>query len=262
LRPRCGHPQTRNINVTGIRRRELLTGTALLLATGELVPAEVISGHLPVHPGATAAPEPMAPGAWAFFSEAEAATVGAIADRIIPADPQTPGGKDAGCVLFVDRQLAGAYGRHEGLYVGGPFEHGTQEQGPQSAQTPKELYRTGLEALDRYCRAGIPPSTPGKTFVALTTAQQDEVLRGLEDGAVQLENIDAKTFFEQLLKDIQQGFFADPIYGGNRDMCAWKMIGFPGARYDYTDWVGRHNEPYPYPPVSIAGRPEWSLRSR
>ncbi len=46
-----------------------------------------------------------------------------------------------------------------------------------------------------------------------------------------------KAFFEQLIKDTQQGFFADPIYGGNRDMAAWKMIGFPGARYDYRDWV-------------------------
>ena len=51
-----------------------------------------------------------------------------------------------------------------------------------------------------------------------------------------------------------EGFFADPIYGGNRDMAGWKMIGFPGARYDYRDWVSRHNERYPYPPVSIQGR--------
>ncbi|MBV9727128.1 MAG: gluconate 2-dehydrogenase subunit 3 family protein, partial [Gammaproteobacteria bacterium] len=50
-------------------------------------------------------------------------------------------------------------------------------------------------------------------------------------------------------------------YGGNRDMCSWKMIGFPGARYDYRDWVGRHNERYPYPPVSIAGRPDWTPKS-
>jgi gluconate 2-dehydrogenase gamma chain len=57
---------------------------------------------------------------------------------------------------------------------------------------------------------------------------------------------------------MQQGFFSDPIYGGNRDMCAWKMIGFPGTRYDYREWVGRHNERYPYPPVSIAGRPDWT----
>ena len=56
------------------------------------------------------------------------------------------------------------------------------------------------------------------------------------------------------MKDTREGFFADPIYGGNRDMVGWKMIGFPGARYDYRDWVSRHNERYPYPPVSIQGR--------
>jgi gluconate 2-dehydrogenase gamma chain len=81
---------------------------------------------------------------------------------------------------------------------------------------------------------------------------------GLESGAVELEGVDGKGFFDILLKDLQGGFFADPVYGGNRDMCAWKMIGFPGARYDYRDWVARHNERYPYPPVSIAGRPEWT----
>ncbi|MBV8803386.1 MAG: gluconate 2-dehydrogenase subunit 3 family protein [Sinobacteraceae bacterium] len=247
--------------MTGIRRRDLLTGTVLLLANGELAKAEVISGHLPWHPGATAAPEPAKPGNWSFLTDPEAATLGAIADRIIPADPQTPGGKDAGCVVFVDRQLAGAYGRREGLYVAGPFEQGTKEQGPQSPQTPGDLYRAGLAALDKYCRAGTAPGH-GKAFVALTAAQQDEVLHGLESGSVQLEGIDGKTFFEQLLKDIQQGFFADPIYGGNHEMCAWKMIGFPGARYDYTDWVGRHNERYPLPPVSIAGRDAWNSRSR
>jgi gluconate 2-dehydrogenase gamma chain len=91
----------------------------------------------------------------------------------------------------------------------------------------------------------------------LVAEQQDEILHGLESGTVQLEGVDGKTFFEQLLKDVQQGFFADPIYGGNHEMCAWKMIGFPGARYDYTEWVGRHNEHYPYPPVSIAGRDDW-----
>ena len=248
--------------VSGIRRRDLLTGTALLLAGGELAQAEVIAGHLPWHPGATAAPEPIKPGPWTFFFEPEAAALGALADRIIPPDPQTPGGNDAGCVVFVDRQLSGAYGRREGSYVSGPFEHGTKEQGPQSSQTLQELYRLGLAALDRYCCAGSPPSSPGKAFVELTAAQQDELLQKLESGAVKLEGIDGKTFFEQVVKDIQQGFFADPIYGGNRDMCAWKMIGFPGARYDYTDWVGRHNQPYTQPPVSIAGRADWNPHSR
>ncbi|MBV9911529.1 MAG: gluconate 2-dehydrogenase subunit 3 family protein, partial [Sinobacteraceae bacterium] len=95
-------------------------------------------------------------------------------------------------------------------------------------------------------------------FAELSVEEQDQLLQGLESGSVQLPDVEAQTFFEQLLKDVQQGFFADPIYGGNRDMCAWKMIGFPGARYDYRDWVGRHNERYPYPPVSIAGRSDWN----
>jgi len=184
--------------------------------------------------------------------------MGALADRIIPPDSQTPGGRDAGCVVFIDRQLAGPYGSREGLYVSGPFHPGSKQQGPQSPQTPSELYRTALAALERYCRGENVQGSLGKGFAELTAEHQDAVLSGLESSKVQLEGVDGKAFFEQLLKDVQQGFFADPIYGGNRDMCAWKMIGFPGARYDYTDWVGRHNQPYPYPPVSIAGRSDWN----
>ena len=67
-------------------------------------------------------------------------------------------------------------------------------------------------------------------------------------------------FFSLLLNNTREGFFADPIYGGNRDMVGWKMIGYPGARYDYRDWIGRHNERFPLSPVSITGRPEWSRK--
>jgi gluconate 2-dehydrogenase gamma chain len=240
--------------MTGMRRRDLLTGTALLLVDGNLPRSTEVSGQLPWHPGSTAAPQPVKQGPWVFFTEAEAATIGAIANRIIPADPQTPGGRDAGCVVFIDRQLAGPYGQHEGLYVSGPFNKGVKQQGPQTAQTPRELYRKGIEALDRYASS----AAGGKPFAQLPADRQDEILHGLESSTAKLEGVDASTFFEQLLKDIQQGFFADPIYGGNHDMCAWKMIGFPGARYDYTDWVSRHNERYPHPPVSIAGRADWN----
>ena len=66
----------------------------------------------------------------------------------------------------------------------------------------------------------------------------------------------ASGFFELLLKNTQEGFFADPIYGGNRDMVGWKMIGFPGARYDYRDWVERHNRTLPAAARQHRGRPE------
>ncbi len=76
----------------------------------------------------------------------------------------------------------------------------------------------------------------------------------MEKGSLEIEGQDAKPFFNALLQDTRQGFFADPICGGNRDVAAWKMIGFPGARYDYRDWIERYNERYPYPPISVAGR--------
>jgi gluconate 2-dehydrogenase gamma chain len=243
-----------------IRRRDLLTGTALVLVGDRLAGAEALTSKIPWRPDAGTPPTPFKPGPWEFFTPPEAAAVEALVDRIIPPDPQTPGGKDAGCAVFIDRQLAGGYGHHEGLYNLGPFEKGTPGQGPQSAKAPAETYRAALKALDDYCRSQSG-ANHGKAFAELTSQQQDEILHGLESGAIQLEGIDGQAYFNLLVKDTQQGFFADPIYGGNRDMCSWKMIGFPGARYDYRDWVGRHNERYPYPPVSIAGRPEWTPKS-
>ncbi len=249
--------------MSGIRRRDLLTGATLALVGGAAARAGVIKGELPWQPDEASPPPRVEPGPWQFFTPAEVAAVEAIADRIIPPDPDTPGGKDAGCAVFLDRQLAGAYGSAEGLYERGPFLHGSKQQGNQSSKTPARAYRAALRELDRYCRQGRGKGTSrGKRFAELEPGQQDEVLRGLEAGTVPLAGMDAKHFFKVLLKDMQEGFFADPIYGGNRDMCAWKMIGFPGARYDYRDWVSRHNERYPLPPVSIAGRPDWTPRKR
>lgn len=236
-----------------VSRRNLITGTALALIGEKVARAGVVAGRLPWEPNAGSPPQAVAEGPWIFFTAAEGAAVEALVDRIIPPDPQTPGGKGAGCAVFIDRQLAGPYGRDEGLYDRGPFIKGTKTQGPQSAKNQGELYRSALAALEHYCQ-----SQDHKMWVDLTVERQDEILQGIESGSVALEGVDGKTFFEHCIKDVQDGFFADPLYGGNRDMCAWKMIGFPGARYDYRDWVGRHNERYPHPPVSIQGRREWN----
>src|SRR5262249_10814268 len=184
----------------------------------------------------------------------EARAVEAIVDRIIPPDSETPGGKDAGCAVYIDRQLKGPYGASEGHYKLGPFKKGSKQQGPQSPLTPSELYRKGLSSLDGYCRS----QRGGKVFAELSAEQQDDVLKGIEQGQIKFDEVDAEGFFSALLKDVPEGFFSDPIHGGNRDMVGWKMIGFPGIRYDYRDWVKRHNERYPYPPVSIAGRADWT----
>jgi len=237
-----------------IHRRELLATAAWFLAGTIIARANTISGRLPWHPDAGHPPTKVRPGPWKYFTLDEANAVEAIADRIIPPDPETPGGRDAGCGVFVDRQLAGPYGRSAGHYHGAPFQKGTKSQGPQSKTTPAELYRKALAGLDEYCRQKYG----GKTFAKLSTADQDAVLHGMDSEHIKFESADAKIFFDQILKDIQQGFFADPIYGGNRDMVAWKMIGFPGARYNYLDWIDRHNQRFPLPPVGIAGSIRWT----
>jgi gluconate 2-dehydrogenase gamma chain len=209
---------------------------------------------MPWAPFPSSAPQFERLGPWHFFTVDEAEAIEALVERIIPTDPETPGGKNAGCAVFIDRQLKGPYGAAAGLYNLGPFIKGTKEQGRQSPLTPAELYRKGLAGLDKHCR----DSYGGKVFAQLSPDQQDELLKKIESGAVKFDGVDAQGFFEALLKDVPEGFFSDPIHGGNRDMVGWKMIGFPGIRYDYRDWVNRHNERYPYPPVSIAGRADWT----
>ncbi len=236
------------------RRRDILAAAAILMIAQRSGRAEVIEGRAPWKPRAANPPKPAITTRWIYFTAAEAETVEAIVDRLIPPDPETPGGKDAGCAVYIDNQLAGAYGDSQALYTSGPFQKGTPQQGPQSPLTPAALYRRGLSELDAFCKG----KHGGKPFAALPDQAKDEVLSGLEDGSAALQSVDAKTIFKHLLAGAREGFFADPIYGGNRGMAGWSMIGFPGARYDYRDWVLRHNERFPLPPVSIGGRPAWT----
>ncbi len=236
-------------------RRAFLASTAVaLFLTPGLARAAVVKGGLPWIPSAADPPIPVRPGPWLFFTADEASAVEALVDRLIPPDPETPGGKDIGCAVFIDRQLAGPQGRYEGRYMSGPFQKGTPQQGDQSPLTASEQYRQALAALDHACR----DKYGGKTFAQLADDQKDEAIRGLQEGSLGLGDTDAKGFFKMLLKDTQNGFWADPIYGGNKDMAAWKMIGFPGTHYDYRDWIDRHNERVTIPTVSIASRPSWS----
>jgi gluconate 2-dehydrogenase gamma chain len=240
-----------------LSRRSLLASTAALLVAGTATGrARTLTGGLPWEPGTASPPVAVRPGPWMFFTSDEASLVEAAVDRLIPPDDRGPGGKDAGCAVFIDRQLAGPYGRAEGLYMKPPFMPGAITQGYQSPDAPAARYRAGLKALADYVKS----SFSGKAFGELSPADQDKVLAGLESGSITLKNVNGAEFFALLLGNTEEGFFADPIYGGNRDMAGWRLIGFPGARYDYRDWVERHNEKYPLPPVSITGRSDWTVR--
>jgi gluconate 2-dehydrogenase gamma chain len=238
------------------RRLFLGSAAAFFFVGTTLARARTIAGGLPWQAGTAAPPVVVRPGAWLFFTADEASVMEAVVDRLIPLDSRGPGGKDAGCAVFIDRQLAGPYGRAEGLYVAPPFLPGAATQGYQLPDSPAARYRAGLRALADYIKSNFA----GKAFRDLAPGDQDAVLKGLESGSIALKDVKSAEFFALVLANTQEGFFADPIYGGNRDMASWKLIGFPGARYDYRDWVDRHNEPYPLPPVSIMGRSDWTLK--
>ncbi len=233
-------------------RRAFMTSTAVaLIIAPQLARAAIVKGGLPWRSGVADPPAIVRPGPWKFFTADEAAAIEALVDRLIPADDLTPGGKDLGCAVYIDRQLAGPQGRYEGRYMSGPFQKGTPQQGEQSPDTPAQKYRKALATLDRHCRAAHHAP-----FAQLSDADKDAVIGDLEHDKIKLEGVDK--FFKLLLTDTQAGFFADPVYGGNKDMASWKMIGFPGTHYDYRDWVDRHNERVTLPPVGISSHPDWS----
>jgi gluconate 2-dehydrogenase gamma chain len=185
--------------------------------------------------------------AYTYFTPGEAEFIEAAVARLIPSDETGPGALEADVPFFIDQQLAGEYGAGARFYNQGPFGATTPYQGYQWPLSPRQLYRVGIAATDRYCER-----VHGARFAQLEPARQDEVLRGLQGiaGDVDLKDVPGAVFFAQLLGDAKDGFFADPAYGGNRDMVGWKLVGFPGVAATYSNRIGR-NEPYDVQPVDL-----------
>lgn len=239
-------------------RRDLLAGTAAAALSGP-ASARIISNEMPWQPNEAYPPPAVEPAPLQFLTGEEAATLDAIVDRLIPADELGPGGRESGCTVFIDRQLAGPFGTNEGLYNEGPFaEKPLPSQGLQTPLNPRQQYRMGLAALADYCRGRFG----GKRFEQLAAAEQDDLLKGIEKGDVQLPGFSGRALFAAVHTGAMEGFFADPIYGGNRGMAGWKLVGFPGTRYDYRDVIDNPNKPYGLPPVPIKGRSEWRGASK
>ncbi len=237
-----------------LTRRCVLGATASSAFVIGAANAETVRSLIPWSPGYADRPEPADPRrGYLFFMPDEAAFIEAAVSRLIPKDELGPGALEAGVAVFIDRQLAGPYGQGDHFYLKGPFPKGEDTQGWQM-QSPAEVYRAAILAVNRFTM-----DSRAAVFSKLSAADQDSVLKLLESGEAQLKGgVEAKAFFTLLLQNTIEGFFADPLYGGNRDMVGWKLIGFPGARYDYRDFVSRHGQRYPLPPVAIGGRPEWN----
>lgn len=222
---------------------------------GELgAPSPTYRGSMPWVEGSADNPSPTVGSALVFFTPTEAAFIEAAVARLIPNDAIGPGAIEANVPFFLDRQLAGPFGQGDHFYLIGPWAKGTPQQGYQSRFNPAQLYRAAIAAIDQYATGHFS----GATFAKLSAADQDMLLKGMENGDIALDGgVDSKGFFAMLLQNTKEGYFSDPIYGGNKDMGGWKMIGFPGARYDYLKWVPRHGQAVAFAPVSLLGRPGW-----
>jgi gluconate 2-dehydrogenase gamma chain len=229
-----------------IPRRKFLVGAGL-------AGTAVATGLTPTNPAAAqtaanAAPAASQPEPLLTLTETEYAFVAAAADTFIPADELSPSGSECGVATFIDRQLAGAYGAGARLYRDGPFTKAKPEFGYQLPLNPREFFRAGIAAANEWSR-----KTYGKDFDRLPGAEREAALKAMEDGKAEFAGLNSRMFFNALLDISMEGFFADPIYGGNRDMAAWKMVGYPGLPATYREDIKKYlGKKYDKPPRSIA----------
>jgi gluconate 2-dehydrogenase gamma chain len=239
-----------------VTRRSLLASAALLF-TASSATARVVTKVLPWRPNEAYPVTSVVPGGYLFFTAQEAAIVDAFVERLIPTDDLGAGAKDAGVTTFIDRQLTGPYGGHDWLYMEGPFSSSPlPSQGLQSPLTPRQQYRQGLKALEAHCAK----SFGGRGFVQLSAEEQNKLIADMEKGEVTFEGFSSRMLFNAVYANTMEGYFADPIYGGNRDMVGWKLVGFPGVRYDFRDVMDKPNQAYTLPPVGMQGRQAWGER--
>jgi gluconate 2-dehydrogenase gamma chain len=191
----------------------------------------------------------------AFFTHDEAETLDAIVARLIPGSDADPGAREACVPAFIDHKLAAFASFATPTYFKPPFAkpvmHPTGEQagaaksilvdatqlpryGFQGSSTPQESYRKGLATVDKVARKKY-----GKRFARLDEKTQTAFLADMEDGKVAGFK-KSKDFFKLVLEDVYEGMFSDPVYGGNRNLAGWKLVGYPGAQRAYTAYELKH----------------------
>jgi gluconate 2-dehydrogenase gamma chain len=135
------------------------------------------------------------------LTTAEAATLEAILERLIPTDDVGPGAKDANVIAYID----GALGADLAMF--------------------RDPYAGALTAIDSYSN-----SKYGSAFASLDTTQQDAVLTDMDKNTATGFAPNAKAVFEMIRTHAVQGMFGDPAHGGNRNFVGWKLVRFPGPR--------------------------------
>jgi len=217
-----------------VARREFLSGVGVAGAAAALAPASPAAAQSPP-PQPTAAPQA---AGYTYFKPTEVQFIEAVVDHMVPKDELTPSGTDIGIATFIDRALAGSWGKGDRLYMQGPWGKGTPNQGYQLPLTPAALYRAAIAGSNAYCR-----KTFGQTFDKCTTEQKETFLKDLQAGKITFDGgLPGRTFFGVLYENVMEGMFADPIYGGNKDKIGWKMLGFPGVMANNAENVKQYND--------------------
>ncbi|GAN96608.1 gluconate 2-dehydrogenase subunit gamma [Komagataeibacter europaeus NBRC 3261] len=196
-------------------------------------------------PGHASRPTPYTPR---FFTPAEWAFLIAACDRLIPADENGPGALALDVPRFIDMQMDTPYASGAQWYMQGPFVQGPDNLGYQLPYAPRDLYRRGIAGMNAHAA-----TRHGRPFAGLAPALQDDLLHGAENGSMTFGDMPSTVFFDQLLANVMEGAFSDPVHGGNTGLGGWTMLGFPGARADFMDWVDRYGAHYPLGSVSISG---------
>lgn len=227
-------------------RRQVIKQLSLIPLSAGVFALSEKEADIPADPAASA-PTAYQP---TYFSAAEWAFVQAACDRLIPADDIGPSAAEAGVPEFLDRHMQTPYAAGDIWYMQGPFVEAAPQFGYQGRLPVRDILRVGIRALDAHCHRTFG----GRQFSQLDHVQQEALLKAVETGGLEFENISVREFFNQLLAETRMGYFCDPRHGGNKNMAAWKMIGYPGARADYADWVEVRNRAYPLPPVDLAGK--------
>ena len=234
----------------GFARRDFLktaVGGGAVAATTAIPQMESAQAQVPA---ATAAPAGApAPATYEFLNLEEAAFVEALVDHMVPADDLTPKGTDLGINVYIDRALAGAWGKGDRLYMQGPWKQGVPNQGYQLPLTPADLYRAGISATNAYCH-----NTFGKQFDQLDEAQREQVLVDLSAAKITFgDGLPVRAFWGTVYQTVMEDMFCDPIYGGNRHKASWRMLGFPGAIAVNRENVEKfRDKPFPNDPVGIS----------
>lgn len=178
-------------------------------------------------------------------------------ERIFPEDDLGPGAIELGVPYFIDRQLAGAWGTNAKEYMHDPFYQNEQtaeyqrkdsrqdKSGPNTstkAPTPTPRYQSRLNRGEMFLHGVRTIEKESKDryderFINLEEDKQIELLELFEAGEIEMTGLLSNTFFNFLLQMTIEGAYADPVYGGNKDMMGWKMKEYPGPRMAYIDEI-------------------------